>query len=157
MAFTLLEIFSMRFWSWRGSTQGRMSLLLSAAWGRMKAGPANTPTPWTRAQQRCPQNSSHSSGKLQIISGPALAKQGWNCHRSSAVVGLGHRKRPEPFLQVAKGWQKSHKDSLAAAAAKFWAEPPYACMRTESHCSLGANHCYPDHGPLTPLLSSRTS
>ena len=154
MAFTLLEIFSMRFWSWRGSTWGRMSSLLSATW---RGGRLGQPT------HQLPE---HSNAALKTAATPvenSRSSLGQHLPNRDGIAtdlvpqhGLGHRKWPEPFVQAAKGWQKSHKDSLAAAAAKFWVEALHVCMRTESHCSLGVNHCHPDHDPPQLPFSSAT-
>lgn len=71
--------------------------------------------------------------------------------------GLGHKMHPEQFLQVARGWQNSHKDSFTTAADKFWAEALYVYMRSQNQSSFGANHRHPDHDSPAPFFPSHTS
>lgn len=130
-----------------------MSLLLSATWRGGRLGQPTHQRPGLR----------HSNAALKTAPTPvenSRSSLGQHLPNRDGIAadlvlqqGLRHRKHPQPFLQVAKGWQKSHKDSLAAAAARFWAEAPYVCMRTETHCSLSAKHCHPDHDPQLHLLN----
>lgn len=83
-----------------------------------------------------PRTDSISVGKPQVISAPALARQGCN-HRSCAAVALPTVISPssQRMAQVKQG--------LFGTAAEQLIHGPF-----------GTKHCHPGHGSLPPLSSA---